>query len=207
MTLRPVVLGFSIAGVFWFFMFSPWTAGLANFWLTMSLAATTLISWSLWHDRKELGVLYGFKARWIAVGLAAAALLYLVFFVGDRVSVLLFEFSKPQVAGIYSTKSQASPALIGSLLLLLIGPAEEIFWRGFAQRRMQQRFGAWRGFLLTTAVYSLVHIWAFNFMLLMAALICGLFWGLMYLKYKSVWPGLISHAVWDLCIFVIIPIQ
>jgi uncharacterized protein len=207
MTLRPVVVGFMIAGVFWFLMFSPWTAGLVNFWLAMSLAGTTLVVWSFVHDRKEIEALYAFHGRWIAIGLASAVLLYLIFFVGDRVSALLFEFSRPQIAGIYSTKAQASPFLIGSLLLLLIGPAEEIFWRGFAQRRMQGKFGAWKGFLLTTAVYGFVHIWAFNFMLLMAALICGFFWGWMYLKYKSVWPGLISHAVWDLFIFVIVPIQ
>ena len=207
MTVRPVVVGFLIAGVFWFFLFSPWTAGASNFWLTMSLAATTLVAWSTYHDRVDLRTLYVFDPKWIAIGLFAAALLYLVFFVGDRISTLLFEFSKPQIAGIYSTKSQASPVLIGILLLLLIGPAEEIFWRGFAQRRMQNRFGPWTGYLLTTAVYALVHIWAFNFMLLMAALICGLFWGWMYLKYKSVWPGLISHAVWDLLIFVVFPIQ
>ncbi len=91
--------------------------------------------------------------------------------------------------------------------MLVIGPAEEIFWRGFAQRRMQLAFGPAKGFLVTTAVYALVHIWAFNFMLLMAALICGLFWGWMYLHFKSVWPGLISHAVWDLFIFIIIPIH
>lgn len=207
MTLRPVVIGFVIAGVFWFFMFSPWTAGLSNFWLTMSLAATTLVLLSATNDRKRLRALYAFRPRWIALGLLAAAFLYALFFLGDRVSAVLFEFSKPQVAGIYSTKSQASPLLIGVLLVVLIGPAEEIFWRGFAQRRMQEKFGRWSGYLLTTAVYAFVHIWAFNFMLLMAALICGLFWGWMYLKYQSVWPGLISHAVWDLLIFVIIPIQ
>jgi len=207
MTIRPVVAGFVIAGIFWFLMFSPWTAGLGNFWVTMSLAGTVLVVWSLVVDREQLGKLYAFQGKWIVIGLLSAALLYLVFLVGDRISAVLFEFSKPQIAGIYSTKSQASPVLIASLLLLLIGPAEEIFWRGFAQRRMQEKFGPWAGFLLTTAVYALVHVWAFNFMLLMAALICGVFWGWMYLKYKSVWPGLISHAVWDLFIFVIIPIQ
>ncbi len=207
MTDRSVIGGFVVAGVFWFIMFSPWTSGGVNFWLTMAVAATSLVAWSLVHDRKELGTLFAFRVRWIAVGFAAAVLLYGVFFVGDQISALLFEFSKPQIAGIYSTKSQAPPVLIGALLLFLVGPAEEIFWRGFAQRKLQAKLGAGRGFLVTTAVYTLVHLWAFNFMLLMAALVCGLFWGWMYLKFKSVWPGLISHAVWDVLIFVIIPIQ
>jgi membrane protease YdiL (CAAX protease family) len=207
MTLRPVLLGFLLAAGFWFFMFSPWTAAAGNFWLVISIAGATLVLWSAWHDWKDLRSLYEFQTKWVLIGVASAAVLYLVFLVGDRASALLFEFAKPQISGIYSTKSQASPVLIGALLLLLIGPAEEIFWRGFAQGRMAARFGQWQGYLLTSAVYALVHIWAFNFMLLMAALTCGLFWGWMYLKYKSVWPGLISHAVWDVFIFVIVPIQ
>jgi uncharacterized protein len=206
MSLRPVVLGFIISTIFWFVMFSPWTAGLVDFWTTMALAWMVPMAWSLFYDRKELRRLYAFQAKWIVIGLAAAAVLYLCFFVGDRISTFLFEFSKSQIASIYSTKSQASPLMIGAILLLL-GPAEEIFWRGFAQRRMQERFGTMRGFLVTTAIYALVHIWAFNLMLLMAALICGLFWGWMYVKYRSIWPGLISHAVWDLLVYLILPIQ
>ena len=63
MTLRPVVSGFAVAGVFWFLTFSPWTADAANFWLMMSLAATTLVVWSLVVDRKALGALYAFEAK------------------------------------------------------------------------------------------------------------------------------------------------
>lgn len=120
---------------------------------------------------------------------------------------MLFHFAKPQIAGIYSTKSQASLWAIGSLLLLLIGPAEEIFWRGYVQRKLSLSLGDWKGFFTATLVYALIHIWSFNFMLIMAALLCGLFWGWMFMRYKSVWPGVISHAVWDVVIFVIFPIS
>jgi len=206
-SLKPVYVGFVIAAAFWFFMFSPLTAGMANFWFIMVIATGTLGALALTNDRHDLKTLYAFEPRWIVIGLASAVLLYLVFIFGHRISALLFEFSRPQISGIYSTRSQASPAVIGTLLLLWIGPGEEIFWRGFAQRRLAARYGAWKGFLITSLVYAGVHIWAFNFMLFMASLICGLFWGLMYLKYRSVWPGLISHGVWDLAIFVLLPIQ
>lgn len=207
MKLRPVITGFAVAAVFWFIMFSPWTAGMVNFWVTMSIAAGTLTTWSLINDRHSLATLYKFHTKWIFIGITSAVLLYIVFFTGDQISAFLFDFAKPQIGGIYATRSQAPPALIGILLLLWIGPAEEIFWRGFAQRRISARYGEWSGFLITTAVYAFVHIWAFNFMLFMAALICGLFWGFMYMKYKSVWPGIISHAVWGLAIFVLFPLQ
>lgn len=207
MSLIPVSAGFALASGFWFLMFSPLTTGLINFWLTMTVATGTLGAIALASDRRELGVLYSFKRRWIVIGLISAGLLYLFFVLGDRLSALIFDFSRHQISGIYSTRSQASPAVIGSLLLLWIGPGEEIFWRGFAQRRLSAKYGALKGFLITALVYAGVHIWALNFMLFMASLICGLFWGLMYLRYRSVWPGLISHGVWDLAIFVLFPIQ
>ncbi len=150
---------------------------------------------------------FEFRPSHIWIGLVAAAALYGVFFLGDRISSLLFDFAKPQIAGIYGTKSQATGWVIGALLLLWIGPAEEIFWRGFVQRRMSLKLGEWTGLVVATLIYTLIHIWSFNFMLIMAALICGLFWALMYKYFRSVWPGIISHAVWDAVIFVVFPIN
>jgi hypothetical protein len=205
--MKQVLLGFTLGAIFWFVMFSPWTASSVNFWLAMTAASGALAGYGLWYGRRERKEVYRFSPKWIGIGISSAVLLYFVFLLGDKLSALFFEFATPQIVGIYSTKSQASPFLIGALLLLWIGPAEEIFWRGFAQHKLQQRFGGWKGYLITSGVYAFVHIWAFNFMLFMAALVCGLFWGWMYLRYKSVWPALISHALWDLAIFVLFPIR
>ena len=99
-----------------------------------------------------------------------------------------------------------SSVIIAILLLLIIGPAEEIFWRGFVQRRLMLRFGSNIGFIAATVCYALVHIWSFNFMLVMAALVVGLCWGLTYRFFPRLLPALIvSHAVWDACAFVIFP--
>jgi membrane protease YdiL (CAAX protease family) len=43
-------------------------------------------------------------------------------------------------------------------------------------------------------------------MLLAAAGSCGVFWGAMFWRFRSIWPALISHAVWDVVIFVLLPI-
>jgi hypothetical protein len=205
--MKFVYIGFFIAAILWFLMFSPWTKDSFNFWYTMIFAASTLTVLSLTAGKKDLKSVYHFKVSHIAIGLISAVVLYLIFFAGNFFSNLLFDFSRHQINGIYATKSQADKWFIGMALLFIIGPAEEIFWRGFAQHRMAQKFGDVKGLIITTAIYALVHIWAFNFILFMAALICGIFWGWMYYKYKSVIPGLISHAVWDAVIFVILPIS
>ena len=205
--MKRTFFGCVLAALFWFVLFSPWTSGRINFWAGMAGASGLLALFGLVSNKSKITELYAFQPRWIVVGLLSAAVLYGIFYVGDKISTTLFEFAAPGVAGIYGTKSQASPVVIGTLLLLWIGPAEEIFWRGFVQERFAGRFGAWRGYMITGAIYGGVHIWAFNVMLFAAALICGLFWGWMFLKYKSVWPGLISHSIWDLLIFVLLPIR
>jgi membrane protease YdiL (CAAX protease family) len=208
----------TLATLLWFTLFSPWTAGLVNFWGGMAVSAALLTLCSLFAAREEPPSLLGgiawtlreafhFKPAHILIGLLAAALLYDVFFIGNWVSNQLFDFARPQIKGIYGTKTQASALTIGALLLFLIGPAEEIFWRGYIQRNLSKTMGGWKGLVVATLIYALIHIWSFNFMLIMAALICGLFWALMYRYYKSLWPGIISHAVWDVAIFVIWPIK
>jgi len=34
-----------------------------------------------------------------------------------------------------------------------------------------------------------------------AVFVAGLIWSLMYVRYQSVWPGYLSHAIVDLCVF------
>lgn len=204
--MKKVIPGFIIATIFWFLMFSQWTKDYFNFWIIMIFATLTLNIYSFILGRKQLKTVYKFEPRWIIIGIVSAFILYMVFFAGNYFSNLLFDFAGHQIENIYSTKSQADKIFIGLALLLWIGPAEEIFWRGFAQHNLALKYGDTKAYIITSIVYAFVHIWSFNFMLFMAALICGLFWGWMYKKYKNVLPGLISHAVWDAVIFVVIPI-
>jgi len=196
----------ALAAGLWFLMFSPLTSGQINFWPALSIASAVLGLSALVIDRKNLRPVYSFRFRYIAFGIAGAIILYTIFFVGNIISTSILPFAASQIEGVYSTREQASGLVIGLLLLLLIGPAEEIFWRGFIQRRLSNRLGPFKGFVIATVVYTLIHIWSFNFMLLGASAICGAFWGLIFLKYKSIWPSLISHAIWDVLIFVIIPV-
>ena len=205
--MNSVVWLCCMATIFWFVLFSPWTAPHLNFWLVMAMATAVLAGWGLWLQRDRLREIYFFKPTHAAIGLVSALILYAIFWVGNAVSTQLFHFAKPEIAGIYSTRVQASPLTIGVLLLFWVGPAEEIFWRGFVQERLYSRYGSTGGYLVASIVYAAIHIFGFNFMLFMASLICGLFWGGMYVRYRSVWPGLISHAVWDVMIFVVIPVQ
>jgi hypothetical protein len=182
-----------------------------NFWIEMLIAASLLALTSAYINHRagaEINYrLYFFKPSYILVGIISATILYLVFFAGDYVSKLIFDFADKQVTGIYVNKVLLNPLVIGLLLFFVIGPAEEVFWRGFVQDTLAVKFGDNAGWIIGALIYSGVHIFALNFMLFMAALVCGLFWGYMFKRYKSLWPGIISHALWDLTIFVLIPVR
>lgn len=203
--MKKVVVAVVVAAILWFIMFSPWTSGKVNFWYTMTLSAVTLTALATLFCREWTGDVR-LQPRNIALGVGLAFVLWWVFWIGDKVSQWMFDFARPEVNMIYAMKSGTSPTVIALLLLLIIGPAEEIFWRGFIQRRMMQRFGANVGFIVATACYTLVHLPSFNFMLIAAAAVVGGCWGLVYRFFpKSLTVLIISHAIWDACAFIVFP--
>lgn len=194
-----------VAAGLWFVMFSPWTAPHINFWYTMTTSAVVLTALATLSCRECVTTLR-FTPRQIVAGVAIAAVLWAVFWVGDKVSQLMFSFARPEVDMIYGMKTGTDPVVVGLLLLLIIGPAEELFWRGFVQRSLSARWGADAAFAVTLVLYTVIHVWAFNVMLLLAALVVGGCWGLLYRLRPQALPALIvSHAVWDVCAFVLFP--
>ena len=139
-------------------------------------------------------------------GIAAAAALYSIFWLGNSLSQFLFHFAGPQIASIYGIRTQGEAIMISLVLFFITSPGEEIFWRGFIQRRLVERFGPRYGFFGASVIYAAVHITSGNFMLTMAALTAGLFWGWLYQRENNLVPCIISHSLWTVTIFVILPV-
>lgn len=203
-TIIPIV----IAALLWFVMFSPWTAPHLNFWVTMALSGVVLTTLSLTFG-KELRESLRRNFRWsdLPIGVAIGAALWGVFWVGDKVATWMFAFADGEIGSIYSMRDGMDYWVIGALLLFVVGPAEEIFWRGFVQDRFARKWTPLKAFILTTLIYAFVHIWSMNFMLIAAAAVAGGIWGLLYMLYpKRIWALVVSHAVWDVAVFLVFPI-
>ena len=196
-----------LAFVLWTLMFSPYTAPHFNFWWMMTGSAVTLSLLSTWLNpgwHKQIN----FNLSNVALGILIAVGLWSVFWIGDKLSSLLFDFARPQVDSIYSMKEGESPWLLTMLMLFLIGPAEEIYWRGYIQRKLSEKWNPNKGFIVTTLIYALVHAGSMNFMLTMAALVAGLAWGLLYRFFPKYFGAIIlSHALCDVAVFIWFPIM
>ena len=229
--MKRLIFSVLLAAVFWFVMFFPYLGLSCNFWLLMTCASLTLTTlaiafggWPRLHfERRESAVGVGSRLDWreFVLGVGIAIVLWGVFWLGDKCSQWLFDFARPQVDLIYGIKSGTPPMLIGLLLLLIIGPGEEIFWRGYVQRSLCDFFMEKRrsipltlarrhahdaAFVLATAAYTLIHVPSLNFMLIMAALVCGIVWGGLYRLMPQHFTAIVvSHALWDAAAFVWFP--
>ena len=186
----------------WLFAFAV-PAG--NFWIKISVSAAVLASLSL-ISRKEILSSLRFNIRSLVIGISAAVTLYLIFVIGRVVSLQLFSFAGVQIGDIYTKGAGTSPWIISILLFLIIGPSEEIFWRGFLQKGLQERLGDWKGYLLATSLYAGVHICSMNFMLVGAAAVAGAFWGAFYWRTDNLAAAVISHSLWSTTIFALLPL-
>ena len=205
--MKKAVFTIFVAAILWTIMFCPITAPYVNFWWMMTGSAVTLSLLSTWLNpgwHKQIN----FNLSNVALGILIAVGLWSVFWIGDKLSSLLFDFARPQVDSIYSMKEGESPWLLTMLMLFLIGPAEEIYWRGYIQRKLSEKWNPNKGFIVTTLIYALVHAGSMNFMLTMAALVAGLAWGLLYRFFPKYFGAIIlSHALWDVAVFIWFPIM
>ena len=200
---KHIIFTLIVASILWYLLF---VVKPMNFWLEMSLSISALVLMALIFNKNtfKLGKL---TKRHIVIGISSAIALYIIFYLGNIVSGFIFPFKDSQVLSVYSNRSSGNLIWIGLLLLFIIGPGEEIYWRGFIQNTLSLKMGETKGYVISVLLYAGVHIITGNVMLVIAALVCGIFWGWLYKKEKSLIPVIISHAIWDLTIFVILPLM
>ncbi len=184
----------------WAFTFG---VALGNFWIKIGIAVALVTGWSLVYQRPSLR----FTRASVAWGVGSAAVRYVVFLAGNAIAPHVVPGAAGQVGGIYGLGDGSSRLLVALLLLLVTGPGEEIFWRGYFQERLQRRWGIWPGFLAATAVYAAVHVFSRNPMLILAALTAGAYWGLLYLWKRDLAALVISHSLWSAFIFAAVPVR
>jgi uncharacterized protein len=209
-SILKIILSILLAALLWTITFAiqPF-----NFWLMMSLSTLILISISFAFNRSIMSR-NEINIKNILYGIISAVVLYFIFWAGNHI-LMFINKNYPQflphrienIQSVYANRGALSPVIVGLLLLFPIGFGEEIFWRGFIQSGLQQRINGLWALMITTILYTLVHLPTGNPVLLLAAFTCGIVWGSLYYALKSVVPVLVSHMLWDVAIFVIFPIH
>jgi membrane protease YdiL (CAAX protease family) len=174
-----------------------------RFWQRMTLTGLSLGGFALAvsPESRQLRI----RGRDVVLGLASAATLYATFQVGDRFARRFVPGGEGQIRDIYALRGLRPKPEIAARLVAVIGPAEEIFWRGFVQATFARLLGRWRGAAAGAAAYGGVHMVTGNFTLFGAAGIAGAHWAALYALGMPVGALIVSHAAWDVWIFLLQP--
>lgn len=198
--MRRALAGLVAAVPIWAWVFRGSPSG---FWRRMALGAGALGLFGLVSNpnrREEVP-----EPGDLAIGAVSAAGLYVIFQVGDRMARVVMPAGEEDIENVYRLRTLAPKALIAALLVGIIGPSEELFWRGLIGRTFVRRFGRVRGTALASAAYGGTHLVTGNLTLTGAATVAGAYWGAEYALDPRLGPLLISHVLWDLWIFLIQP--
>jgi membrane protease YdiL (CAAX protease family) len=143
--------------------------------------------------------------REVLLGLWSAGVLYLTFKVGDRFARRFVPGGEAQIRDIYALRQLRPRREIAARLATIVGPAEELFWRGLVQEALMGRLGRWRGAAVAAIAYAGVHVVTGNFTLLGAAGVAGAHWCALYAAGVPLGALVVSHITWDVWIFLVQP--
>jgi len=187
-----VAAGMVLAAVAWGALFG---LGRADFWSRAAVAGLAIGAYAIVVQRSRLEDLLGPTVADVAIGVGAAGVLYGVFWAGNATLRRWLPGVAAQVDALYEVRSVRRPARLPiATVLLVVGPCEELFWRGLVQERA--------GFLLALAGYAAVHLWERKAVLILAAVVGGVFWGALFSWRGTLVAPIVSHALWDLAIVV-----
>ncbi len=190
-----VVAGLVVAGLAWAWLFA---SGPGGFWNRAAVAGVVIGTYGAIAEGGELGHLLRPTPLDAVIGVVGAAVLYGVFWVGNLLLGRLLPTMARDVAQLYDIRGAAGTAqMIG--VLVVVGPCEEIFWRGFVQNRA--------GVIVALAAYAAVHLWERKPVLVLAAVAGGAFWGGLFAWRTTLAAPMVCHALWDLAVVVWFPFR
>ncbi|QQZ08132.1 CPBP family intramembrane glutamic endopeptidase [Heyndrickxia vini] len=194
-----LILGILLAHVLLYITFNDKSI----FWYIYTAVSLLLISYSIVNEKSEDDIStkkYLFKAIVSGIGL------YLIFWIGDWFFSIVSPFLENKVIKTYHL---LSPKWVWHyfVLVFIMAPGEEIFWRGFIQKRIMKHIQGWIAVLITAILNASVFIYSGNIVLIFAALVGGIVWGTLYFKFKSIPLVVISHLIFDLLLIVVLPLH
>jgi CAAX protease family protein len=193
-------LGTGLAG---FLFYLTFRGPRKHFWDRMTGTGVALGSLALAAQPKLRRTRLGLSEMFF--GALSAVVLYGIFWIGDRITRRIVPAGSRQIDEIYGLNKLRSRKELMLRMGLVIGPAEEFFWRGFLQDGLMQRFGQLRGTLLEIAAYGGAHIVSGSFTLVGAATVAGGFWSVLYALGFPLGAVIASHILWDNVILLIAP--
>ncbi|RFB18115.1 CPBP family intramembrane metalloprotease [Bacillus sp. HNG] len=141
-----------------------------------------------------------------AIAILSGLLMYGLFFTGKIGSELVFPNVLTDVADLYM-KVQPQLTWHYVVLFLIIIPGEELFWRGYIQKKVENHFeNKLLVIVISSLLYMSANMYTFNPLFLLATFAGGVVWGTLYMWNRNILLTILSHLVFNLFFLVLYPI-
>ena len=194
---KNTIIGVLIAFLLWYLVFL--SELLLSFWYRVTGASIILAAYAYAH---RFSAHRRTNLKESLIGLGSGVFLYILFYLGFNI---FRAFVAVGASNVYLFRTEI-PLIISASLLLVTSFCEEYFWRRYVQKSLVQAYQA-KGIIITSILYAAIHIPTNNIPLVLAALIAGIFWGILYEYTDSFWIIVFSHIAWTELIFVILPLR
>lgn len=94
-----------------------------------------------------------------------------------------------------------STCLFFMFCIIAIGLGEEIFWRGFIQKKISKYLSINASILITAILFSMIHFYIFTIVPMKAGILflvlialAGCVWGYLFKRFGNIWSAVISHG-------------
>lgn len=183
----------------------PPPAGLA--WVVLLGAA--FLAWSARPGRTRRRRLARLRLRTpdaaaSMVLLSCAASLLLLFGLGSFIALIAPEIDPGDVPVWYEMlqpyrETWVGWAALAVLIAFAIPMVEEFSFRGHIQRLMERRHGVPAGIATASILFMLLHVGGPHWSILGISLTVGITCGLAVHVFRSIWPAVLIHGVWNGC--------
>ena len=159
-------------------------------------------TWSVLHTRRPTG------RTMLLAGAAVVVLLAAQFGAGYLFQALGVSFGENQVI----TQGRENPVYFLYMIpvsLLLVGPIEELLFRGVAQGVLRRPFGVPTAIVLASSMFGLIHWVALSgtptekFAYVAIAALLGVVLGVLYERTESILAPALAHGVYNSTLFAI----
>jgi uncharacterized protein len=173
------------------------------FWYMFTATMLIVMSYSILSEKMNHDTTFLTDSLY---GILSGLLLFLLFWTGHLIIEI---FDLPFQKEITKLYKRFSPTHIWHYIVLLcfIVPGEELFWRGFVQKRLSKYMRNRYSIIIAAALYASVQIYSGTIIHIFAALFAGLYWGFLYSWKKSIPLVVLSHLIFDLFIFILFPFR
>lgn len=92
------------------------------------------------------------------------------------------------------------------LLMLIIAPGEELFWRGFVQQKLKAYMSPFFAVITASLLFGLSLSFSGFWLGVLAACFSGMIWGLLYEWKRSMPLIIIAHITMTILLFLVLPL-